>query len=82
VISDKVEVVRKRTRAIEISTEVAEKCNASNQFGNFDALVSSVLAVPHTEIVRREEQYKRESALNPKRRGPKPKNGASRAPHA
>lgn len=37
----------------------------------FDALVRKVLSVPHEEIMRREAEYKRQSALNPKRRGPK-----------
>jgi len=40
---------------------------------NFDALVRKVLSVPHAEIMRREAEYKRQSALNPHRRGPKPK---------
>lgn len=40
----------------------------------FDALVRKVLSVPHEEIMRREAEYKRQSALNPHRRGPKPKN--------
>jgi hypothetical protein len=39
----------------------------------FDVLVRKVLSVPHDEIVRREAEYKRLSALNPHRRGPKPK---------
>ena len=39
----------------------------------FDALVRKVLAVPHEEIMRREEEYKRQSALNPNQRGPKRK---------
>jgi hypothetical protein len=39
----------------------------------FDALVRKVLSVPHEEIMRREAEYKRQSALNPHRRGPKPK---------
>jgi hypothetical protein len=39
----------------------------------FDALVRKVLSVPHAEIMRREEEYKRQSAANPNRRGPKPK---------
>ena len=38
-----------------------------------DALVRKVLSVSHEEIVRREAEYKRQSALNPRRRGPKPK---------
>jgi hypothetical protein len=39
----------------------------------FDALVRQVLSVPHEEIVRREAEYKRQSAMNPHRRGPKKK---------
>jgi hypothetical protein len=39
----------------------------------FDALVRKILSVPHEEIMRREAEYKMQSALNPKRRGPKPK---------
>jgi hypothetical protein len=39
----------------------------------FDALVRKVLSVPHDEIMRRETEYKRRSALNPNKRGPKPK---------
>ena len=39
----------------------------------FDALVRKVLSVPHAEIMRREAEYKRQSAMNPNRRGPKRK---------
>ena len=39
----------------------------------FDILVRRVLSVPHKEIMRREAEYKRQSALSPHRRGPKPK---------
>lgn len=39
----------------------------------FDALVRKVMSVSHVEIVRREAEYKRHSALNPHKRGPKPK---------
>jgi len=39
----------------------------------FDVLVRKVLSVPHEEIMRREAEYKRQSAMNPHRRGPKPK---------
>jgi hypothetical protein len=39
----------------------------------FDRLVRKVLSVPHEETMRREAEYKRQSALNPNRRGPKPK---------
>jgi hypothetical protein len=37
----------------------------------FDVLVRKVLSVPHEEIMRREAEYKRKSAMNPNRRGPK-----------
>ena len=46
----------------------------------FDALVRRVLSVPHAEIMRREAEYKRQSALNPHRRGPKPKGKTSTNP--
>jgi hypothetical protein len=39
----------------------------------FDALVRKVLSVPHAVIIEREAEYKRQAALNPHRRGPKPK---------
>lgn len=39
----------------------------------FDALVRKVLSVPREEIIRREAEYKRQSAMNPNRRGPKRK---------
>jgi hypothetical protein len=42
-------------------------------FARFDALVRKVLSVPHEEIMRREAEYKRQSAMNPHRRGPKAK---------
>lgn len=71
--------MEKPTRPIKISEEVAAKCDAPNQFDNFDALVANVLAVPHGEVIRRERQYKKQSDANPKKRGPKRKVGASRA---
>jgi len=42
-------------------------------FARFDALVGKVLSVPREEILRREAEYKKQSALNPRRRGPKPR---------
>ncbi len=38
-----------------------------------DRVVRKVLSVPREEIVRREEEYKRQSLANPNRRGPKRK---------
>ena len=36
------------------------------------------LAVPRSEIARRETKYERRASLNPNKRGPKPKGDASR----
>jgi hypothetical protein len=54
----------------------------SREFEAFDKLVGEVLAVPRAEFLRREEEYKQQSLLNPKRRGPKRKGkpGAGHAP--
>jgi hypothetical protein len=45
------------------------------EYEKFNQLVGKVLSVPKAEIQRREEEYKRESALKPKR-GPKPKTAS------
>jgi hypothetical protein len=39
----------------------------------FDRLVGKVLAVSHDEIQRREAEYRKQVAANPRKRGPKPK---------
>jgi len=39
----------------------------------FKAAIKQILSVPRSEIVKREEEYKRQVALNPRKRGPKPK---------
>jgi hypothetical protein len=57
---------------IEINPGVAANCDSPEAFKRFDALVRKVLSVPHEEIMRREAEYKRQSAMNPNRRGPKP----------
>jgi hypothetical protein len=43
----------------------------SEAFARFDALVRKVLSVPHSEIMRREAEYQKQSQANPNRRGPK-----------
>jgi hypothetical protein len=49
-----------------------ESMEGAEAAARFDALVRKVLSVPHEEIMRREAEYKRQSAMNPNRRGPKP----------
>jgi hypothetical protein len=45
----------------------------SDEYDAFSALVSRILSVPKTEILRREAEYQKQAALNPKKRGPKRK---------
>jgi len=54
----------------------------SREYDTFKSLLNRIVAVPHTEIVKREAAYQKQSALNPSRPGPKPKTkrkSASRA---
>jgi hypothetical protein len=39
----------------------------------FETAMKKVLSVPHSEIKLKIEEHRKESALNPNRRGPKPK---------
>jgi hypothetical protein len=57
---------------------------SSTEYDTFKTLLTRIMAVPHSEIVKREVAYQKQVALNPNKRGPKPKRrrGASRAPAA
>ncbi|HEX4230605.1 MAG TPA: hypothetical protein VHZ07_18150 [Bryobacteraceae bacterium] len=47
----------------------------------FAKAMKKVISVPHEVVQKRIEEHRKESALNPNRRGPKPKRKpASRAP--
>lgn len=54
----------------------------NREYRAFSVLVSQVVSVPKAEILRREGEYEKKSALNPNRRGPKRKTkpSASLAP--
>lgn len=43
----------------------------------FDATMKKLLAVPHSVLLQREAEYKKQAALNPRKRGPKPKQKSS-----
>ncbi len=51
-----------------------EMIEGPEAFRRFDSLVGSLLAVSREELKRREVEYKKKVALNPKKRGPKPKS--------
>lgn len=43
------------------------------EYQAFTSLVDRLLAVPKAEVDRRQAEYKKQAALNPRKRGPKPK---------
>ena len=45
----------------------------SKEFQNFDALMGKLLTVPKSTIHERHAAHKKRAALNPRKRGPKPK---------
>jgi hypothetical protein len=46
----------------------------------FQGAMKKILAVPHSEILRRIEEHRKEAAKNPNRRGPKRKVKPSASP--
>jgi hypothetical protein len=54
-------------------TVLPECIEGPEAFRRFDEGVRQILSVPHSTLVRRERAYKKKSAKNPNRRGPKPK---------
>ena len=57
----------------EPATPLPECHEGPEAFQRFDALVNSVLAVPHSTLVRRERAYRKKVDANPNRRGSKRK---------
>lgn len=51
----------------------------SKEFHAFDSLMDKLLTVPKSTIHERHAEHKRKAALNPKKRGPKPKSTRSAA---
>jgi hypothetical protein len=60
-------------KPITIGPDLAARYTNSDQFERFDAAVLKVLSVSREEMLRREAEYKKQAALNPTKRGPKPK---------
>ena len=45
----------------------------SEEFQQFDSLMGKLIKVPKSAIHERHTEHKKRAALNPKKRGPKPK---------
>lgn len=50
-----------------------ECVEGTEAFHRFDEGIRQILSVPHSTLARKERAYKKRSAANPNRRGPKPK---------
>jgi hypothetical protein len=50
-----------------------EYVEGTEAFERFNNAMKSVIAVPHSVIKQRIEKQRKEAALNPNKRGPKPK---------
>lgn len=55
------------------------KPRPSKEFQKFTAAVDKLFAVPRATIQKRIEEHRAQAALNPKKRGPKPKTTAASA---
>ncbi|HEY4360049.1 MAG TPA: hypothetical protein VGN17_03730 [Bryobacteraceae bacterium] len=49
-------------KPISIPPDIAARCDGPDQFHNFDALVSALIAVPKSAIVKEEKKYQRKRA--------------------
>jgi hypothetical protein len=56
-----------------MKTATREMIEGPEAFTRFDTTIKSILSVPREELQRREAEYKAKAALNPRKRGPKPK---------
>lgn len=53
------------------------KHEAPNEFDTFTDTIDRLLSVPHSEIQKREQEYRKKVASNPHKRGPKRKAKSS-----
>lgn len=49
------------------------KANSSKEYAEFDRLMGQLLTVPKSDLDARVREHKERAALNPNKRGPKPR---------
>lgn len=57
---------------------VKHEPETSPEYDAFKTLLNRITSIPREELQRREAHYKRQSALNPSKPGPKPKRNATK----
>jgi len=56
-----------------MKSKPVELIEGPKALARFNTAMKTILSVPRSEMLRREEEYKKQSALNPRKRGPKSK---------
>jgi hypothetical protein len=62
---------------LEAMKTETETLSGKEAAARFSAAMAKILSVSHAELIRREAEYKKKAALNPRKRGPKPKSKPS-----